>query len=264
MRIVDCHVHVCGKVNPNTLLKQMDKNGIERVILISETERVNLEKTHMNLRNAANLIKTAPDRISGLARLNPLLDGINVLAERALQEMGFSGFKIIPDHWFPYEFRLEPFWERMNDLRASILFHTGILWGFEDGSRFCRPIYLEKLLHYPNIRFAMAHISWPWCDECLAVMGRMKDAAQEKGNVPQSYIDITPGTPRYVRKQALTAAIDYCGIDRLMFGSDCTVPSDLSAQHRTVEEYLKLLDEIGLNLEEKEQIMSATADSLFP
>jgi hypothetical protein len=49
-----------------------------------------------------------------------------------------------------------------------------------------------------------------------------------------------------------------------MFGSDCTVPSDLSAQHRTVEEYLKLLDEIGLNLEEKEQIMSATADSLFP
>jgi len=38
--------------------------------------------------------------------------------------------------------------ELMNELSARILFHTGILYAHEDGSRFCRPLYLEKLLHY--------------------------------------------------------------------------------------------------------------------
>ena len=276
MRIVDCHVHVRGEADPVRILRQMDANGVERILAISETERISLQDTRRKLLQTKKLLDAAPDRIGGLAWVNPTIPGIADLAEEALLEMGYSGIKIIPDHWYACEERLEPFWAKMHQLRASILFHTGILYAYDDSSRFCRPLYLEKLLYYPNIRFAMAHISWPWCEECLAVMGRMGAAAQVGGWPWQSYVDITPGTPRHIRKQALANAVDFCGADRLMFGTDSfcgaermeygaesELPGDLANQKWRIEEDLRLMDELGLDERQKERIMSGTADELF-
>jgi len=265
MRIVDCHVHVSGHTDPDKLLSQLDDSGVDRVILLSQVERRSLEKTRENLLATKRLLEAGGDRISALAWVNPTIDGMGDLAAEALTEMGYSGIKIIPDHWFAYEQQLEPFWERMNQLEASILFHTGILWLFEDGSRFCRPVYLEKLLHYPKIRFAMAHISWPWCEECLAVMGRMRAAAKRDGNRPwQSYIDLTPGTPAHIRRQAVANAIAYCGPQRIMFGSDASAPDGMAWQKQLVQEYRAILDELDLDQQQTQRILAGTADEVFP
>ena len=182
----------------------------------------------------------------------------------ALTDMGYAGLKIIPDHWYATDESLEPFWVRMDELGAHILFHTGILYGFEDGSRFCRPVYLEKLLHYPDIHFAMAHISWPWCEECLAVMGRMKAATRDTGQPWQSYVDITPGTPAHIRKQALANAIDFCGPERIMFGTDGKLPGPLASQKDQIARDLATFDELGLDEDRKQRIMAGTADEVFP
>jgi tetratricopeptide (TPR) repeat protein len=154
MGIVDCHVHLSGRISVSAVLEGMDRNGIERTILIPECERTSLEKTREKLVETRSAVAQAPDRLLALAWVNPVVPGMIELSEEALTEMGFAGLKIIPDHWFAYEERLDPFWGRMNDLKARILFHTGILYGFEDGSRFCKPLYLERLVHYPGIRFA--------------------------------------------------------------------------------------------------------------
>jgi len=263
LRVVDCHVHIHGEVDVADLLGCMDANGVDRILAISMCERESLAQTRTNLLAAKKLFDAAPDRIRGLAWINPALDGAGDLAEQALTEMGYSGLKIIPDHYHVYEQRFEPFWERMNELGASILFHTGILYAFEDASRFCRPLYLEKLLHYPRIRFAMAHISWPWCEECLAVMGRMR-AAAHYGDGWQSYIDITPGTPPHIRKETLANALSFCGPERMMFGTDSAIPSDLGGQRTAVARDTALLRDIGLDESGIERVMSGTADELFP
>jgi predicted TIM-barrel fold metal-dependent hydrolase len=243
------------------ILKAMDANGIERMLIMSQGERVSLEATRANVEAAKALCDQARDRLTPLAWVNPTINGMGDLAKAALGDMKFGGIKIIPDHWFIHDECLEPWWELMNELAAPILFHTGILYGHEDCSRFCRPVYLEKLLHYPKIRFAMAHISWPWCEECLAVMGRMRAAGNPQW---QSYIDITPGTPRHIRKQAIANAIDYCGPDRIMWGTDNTLPGDLSGQKRTLASDRAILDELGLDAQQQERIFSGTADELFP
>jgi predicted TIM-barrel fold metal-dependent hydrolase len=253
-----------GEPDPAEVVKRLDANGVARILLCSESERVSLRTTRENLLKTRKLADAAPGRISGLAWVNPAIAGMAGLAEEALAELGFAGIKIIPDHWYAYEERLEPFWAKMNELRASILFHTGILYGFDDGSRFCRPLWLEKLMNYPNIRFAMAHISWPWCEECLAVMGRMRAAAGYKSEGWQSYVDLTPGTPKHIRKQAVANAIEFCGADRIMFGTDSTVPGDLAHQSRQIAADLALFDELGLTPAQRERIMSGTADEVFP
>ena len=277
MHITDCHVHVKGEVDATNLLRQMDANGVHRVIVISESERASLQETRRKLLGTAKLLRVAPHRVSGLAWVNPTIPGMAGLAEEALGELGYVGIKIIPDHWFAYEDRLGPFWEKLNEIRARVLFHTGILYAYDDSSRFCQPLWLETLVNYPNMKFAMAHISWPWCEECLAVMGRMGAAAKVGGWEWQSYVDITPGTPPHIRKQALANAISFCGPERLMFGTDSfcgsggleyavesELPGDLAYQKRTIEADLAILDELGLDEAQKERIMSGTADELFP
>ncbi len=264
MRIVDCHIHLHGQADAGDVLQAMDANSVDRIILLSKCERKSLSKTRENLVAAKGLLDAAPERISVLAWVNPTIEGIADLAAEAVEQMGFTGIKIIPDHWYAHEARLEPFWERMNQLGASILFHTGILYGFEDASRFCRPVYLEKLLHYPNIRFAMAHIAWPWCEECLAVMGRMRAATRGTDRAWQSYVDITPGTPPHIRKQAIANALAFCGPERLMFGTDCSLPGNLGRQAELLARDLAIFDELGLSDEEKQQVLAGTADEVFP
>lgn len=265
MRVVDVHVHMTGdEVDARQILQNLDANGIDRVVVLSESERRCLRTTRQHLLATKQLCDEAPDRLTGLARLEPTIPGMGDLAREAVEEMGFAGIKIIPDHWYAHEERLEPWWEVMNELEARILFHTGILYGFEDGSRFCRPLWLEKLTYYPKIRFAMAHISWPWCDECMAVMGHMKSEVGWKPEQWQSYVDLTPGVPMYMRKQAIANAIEFCGVDRLLFGSDDTIPGDLTYQRETLDREKAILTDLGLDAAQQARIFSGTADELFP
>jgi predicted TIM-barrel fold metal-dependent hydrolase len=265
MRIIDCHVHMEGPVDVDKLLRSMDSNGVEKSILLSHYERESLDVTRANLADTATAVNAAPGRLIGLARINPVIPGIIELTSEALTEMPYAGLKIIPDHWYVCDEKIEPFWEKMNELKARILFHTGILYGFEDGSKFNKPLYLEKLLHYPNIKFAMAHISWPWCDECLAVMGRMLDAAEWDKNKWQSYIDITPGPPPYIRKDAVKNAIEFCGVERLMFGSDSFVPKDmeLKPQKEFIADYIRIFEELEISKKDQQRIFAGTAEELF-
>ena len=265
MRIVDCHVHTGKLDDASSLLRMMDANGVQRMLLLSESERLSPGKTLDNLRALQKFASADRARLGCLAWINPTIPGAAGLAQRALTDMGYSGLKIIPDHWYAYEPRLEPFWEKMDALKASILFHTGTLYGFEDGSRFCHPEYLEKLIYYPNIRFAMAHVSWPWCEECLAVMGRMKAAVHYQKTGWQSYIDLTPGTPAHIRKQAIANAVSFCGgVDHIMWGTDSSTRGNLNYQKEILEGDLKIFAEIGLDAAQQERLLSGTADDVFP
>jgi len=264
MRIIDVHLHTAPEdVSASEMIKAMDASGVAKTLVITRQERSDLAKMREQIVYTSKVIAEAPDRLGGLAFIQPTIPGAADLAAEALNDMGYIGLKMMPDHWYPYEERLEPFWEKMNDAKASILFHTGILWANEDSSRFCRPVYLEKLYHYPDIRFTMAHISWPWCEECIAVLGRLRAAEKRSGDRrPQCYIDLTPGTPRHIRKQAIANAFDYCG-DRLMFGTDCRT-SNMARQKDHIDRDLAIFDELGLTPEQKERIMSGAADELFP
>ncbi len=263
MRIVDCHVHQRREADPKSVLQGMDANGVDRMLVISPAERRSIKATRQNLLVTKKLFDEAPDRISGLARVEPTIPGITGLVAEALCEMGYVGVKVLPDHWYAYEERLEPFWEKMNELKASILIHAGILYGNDDSSRFCRPVYLEKLQHYLNIRFVMAHMGWPWCEECVAVMGRMRAAAAGTDRESQARVDLTPGG---FRDEDIVRMIEYpgAGPERIMFGTDESVPGDFTRQKGIIERHLAVLDRAGLDEKQKERIMSGTADELFP
>ncbi|RKY63891.1 MAG: hypothetical protein DRP99_03185 [Candidatus Latescibacterota bacterium] len=235
----DCHVHSEGDEKASDILRSMDEGGVERMVLFApygDTPERMREATDY----VARIRSEAPDRILGFCWIEPRHEGAAEELERAIVDKKLVGCKMIPNHWYPYEEFIFPVYEKAQELRIPIIFHSGILWGFGDSSRFCRPCFYEVMLHFPKVKFALAHISWPWTDECLATAGHFRAVVGGDVSRMQMYIDLTPGAPGFYREEALDRALKYLGPNRLIWGSD--------SRATTVGEY-------GRELYERERVI---------
>jgi predicted TIM-barrel fold metal-dependent hydrolase len=216
--INDCHVHMAeGVRDASAILKAMDAAAVDEIILFSPEAEDTLDAARQATDALARIVKEARGRLHGFARLNPTVRGITGEIRRAIEGLGLAGIKMLPKKWYPYEDRLRPVYETLSALGAPVLFHSGILWGHGASSMYCRPAFYEVLLEYPNVRFALAHIGWPWTDECLALAGRFWLGHGRHG---QMYVDITPGAPKAWKVDAMRKALGYLPRNALMYGSD--------------------------------------------
>lgn len=250
MKIWDCHCHAQGNETGDQVLRWMDEAGLDRICLFSQyppgrsagsgvghssfrltghlrpNDRAQVTYRREDVRAAADHIAAVqaadPDRIFGLLWVEPRTPGILEEIEYALGDRNLRGVKMIPDHWSPLDEMMYPIYEKMEELGKPIQFHSGILYGFDDSSRFCRPVLYEVLVHFPKLRFSLAHIGWPWVDECLAVFGRFRAARRGTDEEPQMWVDTCRGTPDAWREEALAKAVPFCGMDHLMFGVDAS------------------------------------------
>lgn len=221
MRIWDCHSHLRGDETGAFVLEQMDAAGVERVNLFSRYPRAGTrEEVRESIAHVAEVQRADPARIYGLIFANPRAEGMVEEIERGVADLGLRGVKMIPDHWSPCDDTAAPIFAKMAELGKPMQFHSGILYGFGDSSRFCRPVLYEALLNFPGLRFSLAHIGWPWVDECIAVYGRFRAASGYKNAGCQMWIDTCRGTPDAWREEALRKAVPFCGVERLMFGVD--------------------------------------------
>lgn len=111
-------------------------------------------------------------------------------------------------------------------LDLPILFHSGSLWDGEVSADFNRPSNWECMLDVYNTRFCLAHISWPWQSECMALFGKLKQANfLRKDRKTDMYIDCSPGTPEIDREDIFRrfGLLGYDLSDRLIWGVDSSV-----------------------------------------
>ena len=283
----DCHIHAHGHEKSAAILAEMDRRQVDVIGVMSPTPEANTAEAHWEAFQAASKMASQDrERIRMFARINPTVPGAVDLVERAITELSLSGVKMLPDHWFPYEERFFPLYEKIQELRVPILFHSGILWGNADSSRFCRPVDYEALQLFPRIRFALAHVSWPWTDECIAVADRfLTTARRADGRDPdlardvalrfvnlenpqykvdcQMLVDTTRGTPPNYRKEVLATALAVLGPDLLIFGSDTHDAEDLSKTVEHMELDTEILRELGRSDQEIDAILGSNFLKLF-
>lgn len=225
--ILDAHIHIGeGDVKHNELLNNMHKAQVDGGCLLSiqPNSFKNKGKGLCTEERLDNLFKWT----AGEKNLFPFF-WIDPLEEDALQQvalavqMGVVGFKVICNRFYPNEDRPMEVFKAIAAADKPILFHSGILYSSSPSSLYNRPAFFESLMFVQGIRFALAHISWPWCDECIAVYGHF-DYTKHTGTNPGSemFIDFTPGTPPSYRKDAITNVMTAVGknYDNILFGVD--------------------------------------------
>lgn len=178
-------------------------------------------------------------------------------------EKGAMGFKVICDRYFPSDKRAVEIFTAIAETHRPILFHSGILWDGKPSSRYNRPAEFEALLEVKGLRFCLAHISWPWCDELIAVYGKFLNAqVGDSDSCGEMFIDITPGTPPIYRREALTRlfTVGYDVENNVMFGTDsCANEYNAEWVQQWIERDNGIFEEIGL---EKKTIDAIFSDNL--
>ena len=279
---IDVHIHTRGGEDESKILKAMDAVGLERVVLFSPFysfalggvsrgplprgkigdmgDRVSPDAHRRATDDLSRMVASDRERLIGFAWIEPTMPDAPDAVDYALGEKGLQGVKMLPQHWYPTDECAQAVYAKIQEYDKPILFHTGILWGVSDTSQHCRPAFYEIMLHYPKIRFAMAHMSWPWTDECFAVCGKFRAAAH--GHPERqwtSFVDITTGAPRIWKVEALQKALAYLGDQQLIYGSDCSQPEDPEALRYRLEEDRSILRDAGASPEAMERILSKNA-----
>ena len=181
---------------------------------------------------------------------------INPIDENALDQVDMAiesnicGFKVICGDFYPSDQRAMAVYNRISAANKPILFHSGILWDGRPSSKYNRPGEFECLLDVANLRFTLAHISWPWCDECIAVYGKFNNAyASRPGTACEMFIDVTPGTPLLWREEVFKKLFlgDYDVVHNVIFGTDCNTTEYNTSWARKWIDYDNLLyNKMGL------------------
>ena len=225
--VLDGHIHIWeGAVDQAKLLERMHQAGVDGGNLFSQspasfTGAMEAGSPQQRLKNLMEWCADAP-------ALQPFfwIDPVETDAVQQVKyavDMGVAGFKVICDHFYPGDERAMRTFRAITAVGKPIMFHSGILYDGKPTSQYSRPSNFDVMLDIPGARFSLAHISWPWVDECIAVYGKFA-SAHRSGSSVELFIDTTPGTPGIYRLDALTKifTVGYDVANNVIFGSDCT------------------------------------------
>ncbi|HZJ57089.1 MAG TPA: amidohydrolase family protein [Clostridia bacterium] len=206
---IDCHIHTTyGDVDREAFLSRLNQAGIDGGIVLSHGPST-LGGSQISPQER---IENVLEWTEGHKWLFPFYF-IDPTGEKAMDEvelaasMGIMGFKIICNTHYPSDPRAVPVYQQIANKGLPILFHSGILYDGKNASgNYNKPTEFEVLLSVDNLRFALAHVSWPWTDECIAVYGKFNNSLKTGGDraaTAEMFVDITPGTPFIYRKSML-------------------------------------------------------------
>ncbi|MCQ0989457.1 amidohydrolase family protein [Jiella marina] len=143
-------------------------------------------------------------------------------ARRLIEEFGIKGFKFHPtmQGFYPNDRSAYVLYEAIAEAGCIALFHTGqtgVGSGMPGGMgmrlKYSNPIHLDDVaVDFPGMPIIMAHPSFPWQEEALAV-------AQHKPNV---YIDMSGWSPKYFPPILVKYANSILK-HKMLFGSDWPV-----------------------------------------
>jgi predicted TIM-barrel fold metal-dependent hydrolase len=140
-------------------------------------------------------------------------------ARRLIKDFGVKGFKFHPSvqEFYPNDRRAYVLYEAIAEAGLTAVFHsgqTGIGAGMRSGGgirlKYSNPMLVDDVAaDFPDMPIVLAHPSFPWQDEALAV-------ATHK---PQVYIDLSGWSPKYFPPQLVQYANTQLRT-KMLFGSD--------------------------------------------
>lgn len=191
LAVLDAHTHLAGSdsgESPTDILECLRECGVAKAFVFAPLLNVrswqltdqHLDDIRAHNDYSADICSSDPERLLGFSVLNPspgigggsierAVDLMIEEARRCYHDLGLRGVKMVPTHWYPNDPHLVPLYEVIVELGMYTVFHSGI---FLDGNEgiYCRPAFFEGVHQASGFKATLAHVGWPWQDECLAVL----------------------------------------------------------------------------------------------
>ena len=227
MEIFDMHVHAENTPPaPENLLRNLALAGVSGCSVISnqplEMDAVLGTDFDARLLEVLSWTRGYEDRLVPVLWMHPYEGDIKNKLKKA-KEAGVLAIKIICNNFYVGDQKSMDMLEEVAALELPVIFHSGILWDGAPSSLYNRPANWEALLELKKLRFSLAHCSWPWIDECIAVYGKFLNALS-KGKDVEMFVDLTPGTPEIYREELFYKlfSVGYDVPNNVMYGTDCS------------------------------------------
>lgn len=261
MRIIDGHSHMYQTVAPsnklkksvkeiesfdiNLLLKRLDEIGVSQFQTMAQ-EMTRIQGKWLGSNDlSADIQQCAPAKIIAFAGAEPLdaRDCLNTArlkeVKEAVIEKGLKGLLLTPPygHYYSNDKRVYPFYEMAVELDIPLYFHHSHMFGSPNDCplKYARIWLLDDLtIDFPELRFNVEHMGYPWTEELLAIMSRSPNVYTDIA----MFIDPYKGSSTQKGRTLLMArnlgmAREYGVLDRVFYGSDYVGES--------VDEYVDLL-----------------------
>ncbi len=233
---------------------EAEKNDLERVVFVTGGGNDNL----------ADVVNAWPEVFIGFAHHSPSQKEAHQELRRAVDELGFRGYKIIaPVMDIPFDHPdLDPLWRFIADRGLPVLIHFGLL-GTGGGVVYhpnINPLVLATTAHrYPDIPFVIAHFGCGYWGELLQLCW----------GYPNIYID-TSGSNQWMRwmpypltlEDLFRKAYETVGPERIVFGTDSSWFPRGFARHY-LEEQLRVCRQLRMKEDEIELIFAGNARRLL-
>lgn len=225
----DCHMHTrpftqygdMQRFDRQAFLEDLHTAGFDGAAVYSLSPNMFADYTVEQRMDAALTVCEGQKTLFPFFWIDPMDEQAEKQVELAVQK-GFSAFKMSGILYNPACERSLAIIEQIAATGKPIMFHSGICWDAENSAANHRPMNFEAMLKIPNLRFCLAHVSWPWYDECIAVYGKIRNAFVSKRRSCEMFIDVTPGTPKIYREEVFRKLLGcYDMRKNLMFGTDC-------------------------------------------
>ena len=241
---LDCHIHSrIADCERTDIISNMKAGGFDGGIIFSQSPSRGLNDAPSPQERIDAILKIT----DGHKYLFPFFF-IDPTESDALEQVeiadkkGVLGFKIICSRHFPCDDRVMPVYRKIAELNKPVMFHSGILYDGRNASgNYNRPCNFEGLLSVDKLRFSLAHVSWPWTDECIVVYGKFNNAnsRETNGGAGEMFIDLTPGTPKPYRKPMFDMLL-FSGYNiktNLIYGIDNSLSPYRSAYSKEILDY---------------------------
>ncbi|WP_317181631.1 amidohydrolase family protein [Intrasporangium sp.] len=194
------------------------------------------------------------DVIIPFGSIDPHRGALGVATARRLLEGGIKGFKFHPNTqgFYPNDRLAYPLYEVIAEFGAVALFHSGTTGvgartpgGGGIRLKYSNPLCVDDVaVDFPGLSIIIAHPSFPWQDEALAVANHKPDV----------YIDLSGWSPKYFPPQLVQYANSMIS-DKVLFGSDFPVIMP--------ERWMKAFDELPIKEHVRPKILKDNAARLF-
>jgi hypothetical protein len=172
----------------------------------------------------AHYVRRHPDKLIGVAGVDPtnLAEALDDL-HAAHDVHGMKAVTVSPasQDFHPADSRAMQVFAEAAQLKMPVFVDQGVHFSAQSKMEFGRPVLLDEVAReLQQLRIVVAHMGYPWVEECLVLMGKHRNV----------FADISSLLHRpWQAYNAILAAYQYGVIDKLLFGSDFPFSRAVSA-----------------------------------